>query len=212
MIQSLKLCAAGWPVWASSTRRRRAAGRADQFVDAVRVRAREGTGGRSDRRWLLPHDAQHLRCNVAVVFLPAFIRVILCLVAAPTRTAQDAKSTPRACSGGCQMMPAFIAALSALLGVLVFDTRPGFSIGVAIGEPRIERSFDPGLLRRLPGHSQIAVVQPLRVMLAHPATLQSRSQRTLSFAVGRCRRGRRRRPDGGAVGRHSTIDATPTGG
>ena len=33
------------------------------------------------------------------------------------------------------MMPAFIAALSALLGVLVLDTRPGFSIGVAIGEP-----------------------------------------------------------------------------
>jgi hypothetical protein len=34
------------------------------------------------------------------------------------------------------MMPAFIGAMSALVGVLVFDTRPGLFIGVAMGNSR----------------------------------------------------------------------------
>jgi hypothetical protein len=34
------------------------------------------------------------------------------------------------------MLPAFIAALSALVGVLVFATRPGLLIGVAMGNAR----------------------------------------------------------------------------
>jgi ZIP family zinc transporter len=42
-------------------RRRWAAGHADEFANAVRLRAREGMGGSSDRRRVLPHVARHLR-------------------------------------------------------------------------------------------------------------------------------------------------------
>ena len=40
-------------------RRRRSAGDADELAHAVRVRARQGVGGRRDRRRLLPRDARH---------------------------------------------------------------------------------------------------------------------------------------------------------
>ena len=94
------------------------------------------------------------------------------------------------------MMPAFIAAQSALVGVLVLDTRPGLLFASPLGKPLIELAFDRAQLRRLPGQTQVAVVHPLRDLLAHPSTGESRSQGTLRLAVGRRRRGRRRRPAG----------------